>query len=532
MNERLAQYRAKAVQYWNQTTRTQKIALISSVVLLILVLIITVYNLSRTEYSVAFTDLNASDAAEITAYLSEQGIPYKISDDGRSIGVPTKDAAMVKINVESQGLLQNGSLGYGIFKENLSGFGMTDNEFDVLRTDALAGEIQQLINGLNGVSKSKVLIYLPQESVFLSETTGQPSASAVITFKPGFRPDQKMIDTIYNLVAHSLPNIDMENITISDQSGELLPSSKIAGGFDSAAGQVAQQFAIKKQFENDIQRNVHNLLGNLVGKDKVAVSVIANLNFDKKNSVEQLVMPVNPDTQRGIEISVETIQETYSSEGGDAAGVVGTGPDDIPGYVAADGSGGRTESESLTERINYDVNRISNEIISAPFQVVDLTINVAVEPPVKDDPSSLTEETINAIQRILSNIVAASLADSGRSYTQEEIDNKVFVLAHSFDGVEAPEERSIWTSPVFAWLAAALLAVVLIGAILLYRRKKAEEAAMLEEAAAAAATAKPEAPVDLEIVAHQNQVRRQLEHLAKRKPEEFVNLLRTWLVDE
>ena len=173
MNERLAQIRAWAVQYWNQTTRTQKIALISSVVLLILVLIITVYNLSKTEYSTAFTDLNASDAAAITAYLNDQGIPYKISADGRSIGVPTKEATQVKINVESQGLLQNGSLGYGIFKENLSGFGMTDNEFGVLKTDALAGEIQQLINGLNGVSKSKVLIYLPEDSVFLREATEQ-----------------------------------------------------------------------------------------------------------------------------------------------------------------------------------------------------------------------------------------------------------------------------------------------------------------------------------------------------------------------
>lgn len=528
MNERLAQIRAWAVQYWNQTTRTQKIALISSVVLLILVLIITVYNLSKTEYSTAFTDLNASDAAAITAYLNDQGIPYKISADGRSIGVPTKEATQVKINVESQGLLQNGSLGYGIFKENLSGFGMTDNEFGVLKTDALAGEIQQLINGLNGVSKSKVLIYLPEDSVFLREATEQTSASAVITFRPGFRPDQKMIDTIYNLVAHSLPNIDMENITISDQDGELLPSSKMGGGLNSAAGAVAQQFAIKKQFENDIQRNVHNLLGNLLGKDKVAVSVIANLNFDKKNSVEQLVMPVNPDSQRGIEISVETIQESYSSESGAPGGVVGTGPNDIPGYPSADNSG-RTESESLTERVNYDVNRISSEIVSAPFQVKDLTINVAVEPPIKDDPASLTDETKNAIQRILSNIVAASLADSGRTYTQEEIDNKVFVLAHSFDGVEEPEERSIWTSPLIVGLVAALLAVVLVSALVAYRRRKAREA---EELELAQETTQETPLIELDAVAHQNQVRRQLESLAKRKPEEFVNLLRTWLVDD
>ncbi|MCY9771629.1 LPXTG cell wall anchor domain-containing protein [Paenibacillus larvae] len=38
--------------------------------------------------------------------------------------------------------------------------------------------------------------------------------------------------------------------------------------------------------------------------------------------------------------------------------------------------------------------------------------------------------------------------------------------------------------------------------------------------------------IDIENVTNDNQVRKQLETLAKKKPEEFVNLLRTWLVDE
>jgi flagellar M-ring protein FliF len=36
----------------------------------------------------------------------------------------------------------------------------------------------------------------------------------------------------------------------------------------------------------------------------------------------------------------------------------------------------------------------------------------------------------------------------------------------------------------------------------------------------------------MENVSNESQVRKQLESLAKKKPEEFVNLLRTWLVDE
>lgn len=529
MRERLAQFGTKAFQYWKQMNKTQKIGLISGVVLLILVIAITVYNLSKTEYSTAFTDMDSSDAAAITTYLQGQGIAYRLSSDGRSIGVPSTQATQVKIDVESQGLVKNGSIGYGIFKENISSFGMTDNEFNVLKADAVAGEIQQLINGMDGVSKSKVLIHVPEENVFVSDTPEQSSASALITFKPGFRPEQGMVDTIYNLVAHSLPNINQENITISDQKGELLPSSKMGGGLGNATSLVAEQFMIKKQFETDIQRNIQAMLRMIFPPEKVVVSVISSLNFDKKNSKEQLVKPVNEVDQRGIEISLERIQESYSSEGGSTGGVPGTGPGDVPGYPASD-TAGQSESESLTERINYDVNRISNEIISAPFQVKDLTINVAVEPPVKNDPASLTQDTKDAIQRILTNVVAASLADSGKTYTDDELNKKVFVLAHSFDGVQADKSGSVFSSGLFYGLGAIALAVIIVGTLVVFRRRKP---AIIEEEEFEPQTAKPDiASIDLESVTNESQVRKQLESLAKKKPEEFVDLLRTWLVDD
>jgi len=528
VNERLTRYREMVVQYWKQSSRIQKIVVISSIVAFIAVLIISTYSFSRTEYSTAFTDLDSSDAAAISTYLTEQGIPYEFSADGRSIGVPSTQVTQVKIDIESQGLMKNGSLGYGIFKENLSSFGMTDNEFGILKVDAIAGEVQQLINGMNGVLKSKVVIQLPEDSVFLSEDTASSSATALITFKNGFRPEQEMIDTFYNFITHSLPNMELDNITISDQRGELLPSAKIGGGVGNSSAVVAQQFMIRKQFENDVQRNVQTLLRSIFQADKVVVSVISSLNFDKKNSVEQLVTAPNVEDQKGIEISLETIQESYSSEGGSISGVPGTGEGDVPGYPSGDSSGA-VESEKLSEKINFDVNRISNEIVSSPYQIKDLTINVAVEPPDKDDIESLTQDTKDAIQQILKNIVSASLADSGKVYTEEELTKKVYVWGHSFDGVTAVEEGSFLSSGLFYGLGAIALAVVIVGTLLVFRRRKQE----VEEEELSAPLRMQEFPsMDFDTVNNENQVKKQLESLARKKPEEFVNLLRTWLADE
>ena len=75
---------------------------------------------------------------------------------------------------------------------------------------------------------------------------------------------------------------------------------------------------------------------------------------------------------------------------------------------------------------------------------------------------------------------------------------------------------------------AALLALAGLGIVLFRRRKQATEA---EEDLALPLT--PEFPsINLDTVTNENQVRKQLETLAKKKPDEFVNLLRTWLADE
>ncbi|MEB3101167.1 flagellar basal-body MS-ring/collar protein FliF [Ferviditalea candida] len=528
MNETIARYWGLTTQYWNRFEKKQKMYLISGVALLLIVIIILTYIFSRTEYVVAFTDLDSADAAAITGYLKGQGIPYKLSADGKSIGVPQTNATDVKINVESQGLMKNGSLGYGIFRDNISSLGMTDNEFNILSLDAKAGEIQQIINSMNGVVSSKVLINLAQQSVFASDQKDQSSASVVIRFKAGYRPDQHQIDTIYNLVSHSVPSLPLENITISDQNGEFSPSSLVNGGAENTATLASQQFQIKKQYEDDIRKNVKDLLGTIIGSDKVVVSVVSSLNFDKKNSTQSLVTPVNTVDQKGIEISVEKIQKSYSSDGGAAAGgVPGTGTNDIPGYPTSSNNG-KSNSEENQDRVNYEVNRISNQIASSPYQVKDLTINVAVDPPVKNNPNSLTPELQDAIKRILMNIVAASLADSGQTLTDQELGKKVLVLAHTFDGRTEPPAPSLLNNPWVYGGAALALAAAFTAGFLVFRRRK--QRLLEEETAAVPQVQFP--TLDIDQVSSESQVRKQLETLAKKKPGEFVELLRTWLVEE
>ena len=96
--------------------------------------------------------------------------------------------------------------------------------------------------------------------------------------------------------------------------------------------------------------------------------------------------PVNLEEQSGIAISLQEVEKSFSSEGaGGSGGIVGTGTEEIMNYPSADATGGSTESEESERIVNYEVNRITNEIVSSPYAIMDLTINVAIEPP---DPSN------------------------------------------------------------------------------------------------------------------------------------------------
>ncbi|KIL39248.1 flagellar M-ring protein FliF [Gordoniibacillus kamchatkensis] len=529
MNETVLQYWNNVKQYWDRFSKTQKWMFGATVLALLLVIGIITYNMSKTEYSLAFTDLQPNDAAAIKNYLDTAKIPYKLSPDGKSIGVPTSEVANVKIAVESQGLNKSGSIGYGAFQSN-NMFGMSDQVFKVKYVEAMQGELQQLINANTAISGSKVLINMPDDPVFMTRNKEQASASVVLQVKPGYTLDQSKIDTIYNLVSHSVKNLPVDNITITNQDGEPMPYSRSAGGKSPTAA-LSSNMEINKQFQVDLQKTITNLLGTMLGKDKVIVSVFSTMNFDQQTSHQELVTAPNTIDQKGLEISLQEVQKSYTSDGGAATGgVPGTGSTDVPGYPGGS-SGGKSNSDETTRTVNYEVNHIKNDIISTPYVVKDISINVGIEPPNPADPGSLTQATKDAVQASLVNIVRAALADNKQTYTNADLTSKVTVFAHTF------ARPTVANSPTTSWLTygGIGLAALAIGAIGVYAvmRRKRQRQLEAELAAAAAEPAKVEYPtIDIDNVSGENQVRKQLETLAKRRPEDFVNLLRTWLVDD
>lgn len=524
MNERIAQYRERLTQFWGQMGRKQKIWLGASISGLLLAIILLTIVFTRTEYELAFQNLDSTDAAAIMTYLDSTGIPYELSKNGKNVSVPSNQASRIKVDVGSQGLVQNGSIGFEAFSSSSTSFGTTENEFNVKYLNALNGEIQQLLNAMQGVDRSKVLVTLPEKSVFLTTAEDQEHASAsiMLEFKSGYRPSQKEIDGYYNLVKTAVPKLAIEDITISSPQENLI-YSETNGGMISNSDAVESQFEIQRKYEAELKKNIQQFLGPLVGPDKLVIQISSSMNFDKKQSQESLVKPLDNNNNNGIVVSEEINNSTSTGNSGEAGGVAGTGETDVPGYEAT--SSGTNSSETNSQIRNYEFNRINNNIVSGPYLLKDLSISIGIEQSALSDEASKT-----AIMSYLTSLVRAQLADSGQDVNDDVLmGKKVSLIARPFSNSSSSTQTAGLSMPWIIGIGVAALAI--IGGLIFMlarRRKKA-----VEEEVEFAAPANVEYPtLDLESINNDSQARKNLETLAKRKPDEFVNLLRTWLVDE
>jgi flagellar M-ring protein FliF len=534
MNDKLANIKNKLTAFWESKSKKQKILLISSVLLFFIIIAVSSMFATRTTLVPLYSDLSPSETGSIKANLDGKGIENEIADNGTTIKVPEESVDTLKVELAAEGIPDTGSIDYSFFGQN-AGLGMTDNEFNVLKLDAMQTELANLIKNIEGINDANVMITLPAEEIFVSDSPGEASASVVLDTKPGYQFTDSQIKSLYHLVGKSVPNLPTDNIVIMNQNFEYFD---IENENNSTTGGVfTTQNEVKKEIERDVQRQVQNMLGTLMGPNKVVVSVTADIDFTQENRQEKLVTPVDEENMEGIAISAKRITESYSGSGAAAGGAPeGEEPvDSGSSYVEGTNSDG--DYEKVDETINSEVNRITKDIIESPYKVRDLGIQVMVEPPNPKDPNSLSPEIRDDISQILSTIIRTSIDKEtlgGTELTDAMLQEKIALSVQEFNGkvtFDTPVKTGL---PLWVYIVGGVLIVAIIILLVLFLRSRKrdeyiEELDEIEEEA----TAVLDVPDLNEKQETENSIKRkQLEKLAKEKPDEFAKLLRSWIAED
>ncbi len=346
---------------------SQKIFFVSVILIVFAGLVGLVMWANTPQYAVLFSNLNDEDASLIMQKLKDMKVKYRLS--GNVIKVPEDKVNELRINLAAMGLPKGGGVGFEVFDK--SKLGMTEFMEKINYLRALEGELSRTISSIREVKSAKVHLVLPKKSVFLEER--EPAkASIILNVYPGTVLSKSVIGAIVHLVSSAVEGLTPENVTIVDVYGRLLASS------DSSNPDVklnSRQIEIKEKVSREMEKKIVALLEPIVGIGKVRASVVADLDFTKKEKVDEIY---DPNGQ--VERSEKT--ETQKSTEGVQGGTPGVGSN-VAGNTTQTNSGIVKTKEIKKDVKNYEINKTVLKTVFPSGEIKKLSVSVIVDDAVK-----------------------------------------------------------------------------------------------------------------------------------------------------
>lgn len=533
MKEKIMNWKEKTTGFWKKRSNTQKGVFLGSVLLIILLIGGILFLSPGSRLVPLYSNLSLQEVGQIKTELETRGIQYELQDGGTTVNVPEERVDSLLVDLAGQGLPNSGNIDYSFFSENAS-WGVTDNEFNVMKLDAMQTELANLMKGIDGIENAEVMINMPEDPVFVSDAAQAGSASIVLNTQPGYQFEGNQIESLYHLVSKAVPNLPADNIVIMNQYFEYFDrNTQTAGGSQDAH---TYQQSVKKDIERDIQKRLQQMLSAMVGGENVIVSVTSDIDFTQENRTENLVEPADEENMEGLPVSVETIQETYSGNppvGGNA----GTGDEDIANYEGVE-EGQDGDYELVKETVNNEYNRIQREIVESPYKVRDLGIQVAVNNVKNDDGETveyLTQQEQTTVEEgissILSSIVTTTV-DAEFEPANAAPGENVSITFQEFSGKQTNSAAATSAGiPSWMYIAGGALLLIIIVLVVMLLRNRGEEEIIEESYISEEIPAEvPELPENEQTEADVR--KKQLEKIAKDKPEDFAKLLRSWIGED
>jgi flagellar M-ring protein FliF len=433
--------------WWQSATPPTRAAASAMLALLVVGLIAAVILAASPDYVTIYQGITGEDAAQIESVLHDKSIQMHYSAADQSVSVPSKDADNAQMYVAAAGVLSKKAVQtdpgpLGGFSWTDSGSGMTNARLLNVRE----GQLEGMLTQLDPVQDANVKLTAGDNTSMFDDAT-PPSASVVLTLRPGQSLSSDQAKGIASLVAGANPGMDVKNVTITDQTGTTLwPAS----GEDGDQNNASDRFAAREQTK------IQSLLDSTIGAGKSRVTVSAELDFDqiKKEIVQHL--PTVPGGSSSLPLSTNDKKTTYSGAGASGAGgPAGTSANlSSPSYTSsgANGTGGAYKSDDQV--INYVDNVDTTEIIAAPGSLKQLLVGVMID-------SSIAPSTATAFQREITTLVGVSSTDTGRQVIVQQIPfdtsaQKAAVLA----------TKTEQTQVLMSNLIRAAVALAVIGALL------------------------------------------------------------------
>jgi flagellar M-ring protein FliF len=379
------------------------------------------YMLNQPDYTLLYTDLDATSATSVVERLKAADVPYELIDGGRSIRVASDRADEMRLTLASEGVPESGRIGFEVFDRTQ--FGTTEFLEQVNFRRALEGELARTIATIGDVASARVHIALAKKSIFAGQTE-EAKASVVLKLKSGRALSEATVRGIAGLIAGSVESLRPEQVTIVDTAGRSLLRTS-----DGAAATAMAAAERESQVAREMEAQLVGLLETIVGPGRARVSVAAQVSTASQEETQE---SFDPETVvRSRQMSSEPVPGAKNAGGvaGTRANLpeAGTTPANAAAGAAATAANGNARVQETT---NYEVGKRVVRRIEPSGQVSRLSVAVLVDniPTTETDANGATTTASKPrdpaeLERI-NRLVAAAIGldtDRGDRLTVENI---------------------------------------------------------------------------------------------------------------
>lgn len=264
-------------------------------------------------FSLLYANMTSEDQAQVASALEAAGIPYRLEPSSNGMSVPSEKLNDARLKLAGQGLPE-GSGGFANLSKD-PGFGVSQFMEGARYQHALEAELARTISSLRPIEGARVHLAVPRESAFVRDRR-PASASVFVQLKAGKRLEQEQVQSIINLVASSIPELEAGQVTVVDQQGRLLSAPQS----DSELAQRERNLELTHRLEEEYVQRIEALLTPFAGAGRVRAQVVAQVDT---SVTEEAREQYKPDSQ--IIRSEQTSEQTSRDS---------SGPQGVPGSLS------------------------------------------------------------------------------------------------------------------------------------------------------------------------------------------------------
>ena len=226
------------------------------------------------DYRPLYAGLDRLDSNEVIEILESNEIQYKVDTRSGALLVAAADVHKARIKLAEMGVPGDSSAGFELLdKEQPLG---TSQFMETARyRRSLEGELARTITSINSVRSARVHLAIPKNSVFVRDAR-EPRASVFVELYPGRGIKAEQVRAISNLVASSIPELHLKDVTVVDQKGNLLST----GEDDPNIKKAMQELEYSRQIEETINNRVRGLLDPIIGSSRYRAEVASDVDFN------------------------------------------------------------------------------------------------------------------------------------------------------------------------------------------------------------------------------------------------------------